>query len=198
MKQNEAGVTLTELLIATTLTVLLMTAVFGILDSSIKGYNIQTDQAEAQTAAQTAFMRVERELRQAEKPLLWVSSTPGTYDIIAFKADLNDDGTSEAVMYEYIHSFKSLRRRVNTTGDYDFSASIVEPVADNVVNGEGQPVFAYYGSDLATPLDPNSGTSNVINNARIIRLRLLIDKDSQKPPAAIDLVTDIKLRNFQY
>lgn len=195
--KDEQGVTLIEVIIATALTVMLMAAAFGVLDSSIKGYNIQTEQADSQAEAQKAITQLERELRQAERPLLYVSSSPGSYELLVFKADLNDDGTSEAVMYEYSHTRKSIIRKMNPSGDYNFSNSAVGVMAKNVTNTYSAPVFAYYNEEIGD-LNPNDASANVINNVRVIRVRLNIDKDLTKAPRMIDLMTNVKLRNFHY
>lgn len=194
---KENGITLVEVIIATSLTVLLMTAAFGVLDSSIKGYNIQTEQADSQAEAQKAITQLERELRQAERPLLYVSSDPGTYELIVYKADLNDDGTSEAIMYEYSSLTKTIHRKINTSGDYNFSASPEGVLAQNVVNTSSAPVFEYY-NDATGWLNPNDASTNVIDNVRVVRVRLNIDKDLSKAPNMIDLMSNIKLRNFHY
>jgi Tfp pilus assembly protein PilV len=195
---RQSGVTLTEVLIASAMTVLLMTAVFGILDSSIKGYNIQTAQVDATSDAQNALARMERELRQAEKPFQLIYSYPGNYESLVFKADLDDDGVSEAVMYHYDSVSRTVRRRVNLTGDLVFSSEPGAQLAAYVSNSGEQPIFTYFGTDLTTPLDPHNPTANINNNTRVVRVRLILDKDTAKPPAAIDLGSDIKLRNFDY
>lgn len=195
--KDESGVTLIEVIIASALTVILMAAAFGVLDSSIKGYNIQVAQADTQAEAQKAITQIERELRQAEKPLLFVSSTPGVYELLVFKADLDDNGTSEAIMYEYSRTTKKLTRKVNLNGDYNFSTAPPGVLASDIVNSSSLPVFAFYNDSLGW-MNPSSPSADVINNVRVIRVRLYIDKDTTKAPKAVDLRTNIKLRNFHY
>jgi type II secretory pathway pseudopilin PulG len=196
--RQEAGTTLVEVLVACGLTVLLFAAVFSMLISSMKSVTLQTDQIDAQQQAQLALSRMEREMRQAQKPFLWQALVPGSYETIIFKADLNNDGTAEAIRYEYQLSTGQLSRQINTTGALDFDTAPRDLLAKYVVNSATQRVFTYYGTDLTTPLDPSNPLSDIINKTRFIRVRLIIDKNINKPPAAFDMATDVKLRNFQY
>jgi hypothetical protein len=191
--KQEAGTTLVEVLIACGLTVLLFASVFSMLISSMKSVTLQTDQIDAQQQAQLALSRMEREMRQAQKPFLWQALVPGSYETIIFKADLNSDGTAEAIRYEYQLSTGQLVRQINSTGALDFDTAPRDLLAKYVVNSAAQRVFTYYGTDLNTPLD-----FDIINKTRLIRVRLIIDKNINKPPAAFDMATDVKLRNFAY
>lgn len=196
---GDAGVTLIEVIIACSLTIVLFAAVFGTLTSSLRNYTVMETQINAQQTVQSAMATMQRELRQAQTPLLEVVTTqPGVSETLVFKADLNDDGTSEAIEYYYSNLTRKLTRRVNINGDFNFSASTREPIAEYVANTVGQAIFTYYGGSVTTPLDPASDGSDIINDVRMIRVRLLIDKDVAKPPAAVDMATDIKLRNFGY
>ena len=196
--RDECGVTLAEVIIACGLTVILFTAVFGTLSSSMKSLNIQNDKINAQDAATTALLRLERELRQAEPPLLQVVESAGTSETVVFKADLNDDGVSEAIDYQYSVHTRELVRMVNTSGNFDFTSSPHDVVAQYVANSSAQPIFTYYGASLTTPLNPLDATSDIINETRIIKVRLVIDRNTAKPPLPVDMSTEIKLRNFAY
>ena len=195
---GEAGITLVEVMVACALTVILFTAAFSTLTSSMKSVNIQSDKLDAQEIAQTAISRMEREIRQAQKPFLVVVGSPGINETLEFKADLNDDGTAEAIEYQYNGYNKTLIRLVNTTGTFDFASSPRDTIAPYVANTTTQPIFSYFGTDLNTPLDPTSPSSDINNQARLIKVRLVIDKNGNKPPSAVDMATDVKLRNFAY
>lgn len=196
--RREDGFTLSEVLISATIGLLMLTTVFAILDSVTKGYVTQTDQAEAQSTAQINMMRLTKDIRQAEKPLLAVYSVPGYHETLAFKADLNNDGISEAVQYSYSQNTGTFSKQVNTTGEYNFNDSPTNIVASNVRYTTGQTAFTYYGTSLLIPLDPASPSSDIINKAKLIKIRLVIDKDLTKPPAPVDLTSEVKLRNFGY
>ena len=196
--RDERGVTLAEVIIACSLTVILFTAVFGALNSSMRSLNIQNEKVEAQDMAQTTILRMERELRQAQKPFLVVVGSPGVNETLMFKADLNDDGTAEAVEYVYSGSTRQLIRVINSAGEFNFDTAPRDVMAKYVANSTSQPIFSYFGTDLTTPLDPTSPSSDIINKTRMVRVRLVIDKNGARPPAAIDMSTDIKLRNFAY
>ncbi|MFA5867638.1 MAG: prepilin-type N-terminal cleavage/methylation domain-containing protein [Actinomycetota bacterium] len=196
--KGQAGYTLPEVLVSAIIGVLLLTAVFGILQSVMSSYYVQNAQAEAQAEAQFTMMRLVKEIRQAEKPLLAISINPGSVETLAFKADLNNDGTSEAILYSYNGYLHKIVKQVNTTGVYDFTASPQETIASNIRNNYSQTLFTFYGTSLTTPLDPTNPSADIINKTKLIKIRVVIDKDVAKPPAPIDLTSEIKLRNFGY
>ncbi len=195
---TQAGYTLAEVMVSATIGVLLLTAVFGILQSVTQGYAVQSAQADAQAEAQLTMMRLIKEVRQAESPLLAIAINPGNVETLVFKADLNNDGTSEAILYSYSGYTRKIVKQVNTTGTYDFTTSPQETIASNVRNNNGQQLFTFYGTSLTTPLDPANPSSDIINKTKLIKVRLVVDKDLAKPPAPIDLTSEIKLRNFGY
>lgn len=194
----EQGVTLVEVLIACSLTVVLFATVFAMLISTIKSVSLQTTQIDAQQMAQLALDRIQREMRQTQKPFLLQSLVPGSSETIIYAADLNNDGVSETIKYEYQHSTGMLTRQVNATGAINFDASPKDVLAKYIANDSSQRIFTFYGTDLNNPLDPNLPQSDIIDKSRVIRVRLIIDKDPNKPPAAFDMATDVKLRNFGY
>lgn len=198
LMKEERGFTVFELLLGMCIGMILLTTVYGILDSVMKSYALQSAQADAQSGAQLAMLKMTREIRQSEKPLLAVYSSPGHYEYVVFKADMNNDGTSEAVRYMYNNYTRQLTRTVNTTGVYNFDGRPEDTVASDVRNSVSQAVFTYYGTSLATPLDPTSPSSDIINKAKLVKLQVVVDKDPNKPPSPISLTSEVKLRNFGY
>ncbi|MFH1736326.1 MAG: hypothetical protein ABH838_00340 [Actinomycetota bacterium] len=195
---RQAGTSLMEVLLACSLTVILLTAAYSVAIGVISSYNTVSARSDAQSTAQDAITKLSRDIRQAEKPLLYVYSTPGYYEQLAFKADLNDDGTSEAILFEFHIYTKRITRKVNVTGAIDFVGMPVEVISENVANGSSEPVFTYYGTDPDTPLVLTDPAADVINKVRNIRIRVVIDGDPNKPPSRVELNTDVKLRNFAY
>lgn len=194
----QGGTSLMEVLLASTLTVILLTAAYSIAIGAISSYNTVSKRSDAESIAQEATTKMARDIRQAEKPLLYVYSMTGYDEQLAFKADLNNDGISEAILYEYSIYSRHLTKRVNITGEYNFYGVPADIVADNIVNGTGQAVFTYYGSDPGNPLDPASPASDIINKARTVRVHFIIDENPDRPPSSVGVQTDIKLRNFAY
>ncbi len=194
----ESGVTLVEVLIACSLTVVLFSSVFAILISSFNSVNLQTAQIDAQQTAQLALDRMDRELRQAGRPFLLQALVPGSYETIVFTADLNNDGVSETIKYDYQRSTGDLIRQVNATGAINFDSSPKDVLAGYIANTSSQRIFTFYGTDLNTSLDPSLPQSDIINKTHIIKIRLIIDRNPNKPPAPFDMATNVKLRNFGY
>lgn len=83
-----------------------------------------------------------------------------------------------------------------------FNYTKYETVANDVVNQydpygyNDEPIFTYYTTYPGSPLNP--ATDDILNNARVIRIWVKIDEDQSKPPAAVETVTFVKLRNFGY
>lgn len=197
---RQAGTSLMEVMLVSTLTVILLTAAYGVAIGVISSYNSVSSRSDAQSAAEDAMTKLSRDIRQAEEPLLSVYSTPGYYEQLAFRADLNDDGTSEAVLFEFHIYTKRITKRVNITGENNFYGMPVDVISENVANSTSEPVFTFYGTDSDTPfvLSGPEAEIDVINKTRNIRIRVVIDEDPNKPPNRVELTTDAKLRNFAY
>lgn len=196
--KEQAGTSLMEVLLASSLTVILLTAAYSVAIGAIGSFNTTVARADAQSTAQDAVTVLARDIRQAEKPLLYVYSMPGYYEQLVFRADLNDDGTAEAILYEFHVYTRRVTRKVNLTGANDFYGTNAEVISEDIANNTGEPVFTYYGSDNDTPLVLTDPTADVINKSRNIQIRLVIDEDPNKAPARVELNTNVKLRNFAY
>lgn len=191
--KNEMGTTLTELLVVSFMVVAVLGAVLALIDASLNNYMSQVNRATTQDSARLAMQRMSKEIRQAEKPLLQVTST-SSVEAITFKADVDNNGTSEAIRYELNRSQAKITRQVNPSGAFDFSQATRDPVVDYVRNSyPNEPVFTYYATYPGTPL-----TFDMIDKAKVMRIWLKVDQDLSKSPALVEVVTFVKLRDFGY
>lgn len=195
--KNEKGVSLTEVLIVAVMMVVVLGSVLAIVETAFNNYLFQRHQMDAQDRARNADQVLVKEIRQAESPLMWVANY-STVEILVIKADINNDGTSEAIRYTADRYTKRVTRQVNLNGDLSFGNSPTELIVEDLVNSTSEPVFTYYGTDLTNPLDPNDYQDNVINMTKVIRIWLKIDKDTSKAPKPAENQTFVKLRNFTY
>jgi len=197
MLKREKGTSLVEVLIVAVMMVVVLGSVLAIIETAMNNYVFQTHQMDAQDRVRNADQILVKEIRQAESPLLTVANY-SSIEILVFKADLNNDGTAEAIQLTVDRYAKKVTKKVNLTGQMAFENSQSQLIVEDLVNTSGEPVFTYYGTSLTQPLDPNNYQDNVINMTKVIRVWLRIDSDTAKAPVAAENQTFVKLRNFTY
>jgi Tfp pilus assembly protein PilE len=196
-EKGEKGTSLVEVLIVAVMMVVVLGSVLAIIETAMNNYVFQTHQMDAQDKVRNADQILVKEIRQAESPLLSVANY-SSIEILVFKADLNNDGTAEAIQLTVDRYAKKVTKKVNLTGQMAFENSQSQLIVEDLVNTSGEPVFTYYGTSLTQPLDPNNYQDNVINMTKVIRVWLRIDSDTAKAPVAAENQTFVKLRNFTY
>lgn len=165
------------------------------------GWSVSRETRLQQMAAEDArvqLKRIAKAMREAR-----ISDT-GAYPLVVmgpqqleFYADVDGDDTTELVRYQLAGT--NLERGVTEpTGSplaYDKAANEkVSVVAASIRNG-GQPIFTYYTGDYPanqTPLSPVD-----LTDVKYIQFRLLIDSNPNVPPEAIDVVSQVQLRNLK-
>ncbi len=195
--RQEKGTSIIEVVIVAVMMSVILGAVLAIVETAMRNYLYQSHQIAAQDAVRLANMKLVRELRQSEEPLVWVTRSGGV-EILVITADFDDNGTSEAVRYTVNRNRRRITREENAAGIPVFDNVPVEIICEDVDNTISENVFTYIGDDFFTELDPNTPGDDVLNKTRLIKVWLKVDKDVSKPPTSVDSETYIKLRNFAY
>ena len=131
----------------------------------------------------------------------------GSYPIVSgnsfdFKAflDVDNDGTTERVHYYLENStFKRGVTRPNVTQPvtYPVADQSVTEIANYVANLPSEPIFSYYNDNypgdivnnpLVTPLS--------VQDARLVRIRLIINIDPRKTPNKTNVESIAEFRNL--
>ncbi|MGB3681225.1 MAG: hypothetical protein WA990_01940 [Rubrobacteraceae bacterium] len=173
--EEEGGFTLTEVLVAMTMMITVLFALYSIFDMSIKVFSFGNDKVEATENARVALEKMEREIRAAypynpptDNRILDGSTSNSNQ--ITFWNKL-DTGT---VAIKYYVSNGTLYRNNSSSAVTDLGAG-------------GALAFEYYDKNgaLVTP--------SVANEPKIVmvRIKLVVEQDGRKQ----ELITNAALRN---
>lgn len=189
MFKNQPGYSLIEIIVA--ISIFLLVFILG-ANFIIRGFRSITFGSEQETAIQNARRAMEnlaKDIREAK------SSEKGDYPLsvteeqnFIWYGDVDNDGVTEKIKYLLL---SDILQRI-----------VVEPGAENLYNGLGatttiaqyvnnqtEPIFAYY--------DANNNETDIINDIRLINIRLKINVTPEQAPLDYYLDTDIQLRNLK-
>lgn len=186
---NQKGVTLIELLVYIMIFGMVVTMGSEFIINGFKATTFSAEQEEAVDNARKATEIMGEEIRGAN------NSDNGSYPIItaadqelAFYSDINDDGSMERIHY-YITGTK-LTKAVTLSGtanDYSGTPTITQ-IAD-YLNNQTEPLFFYF--------DRDNTETDVINNIRLIELKVKINVTPSRAPNDYYVESDINLRNLK-
>jgi prepilin-type N-terminal cleavage/methylation domain-containing protein len=140
-----------------------------------------------------------KELREASisslgaYPIALASSTA-----ITFYSDVNNDGLKERVRY-YTSGNKLMRGELSPSGSplvYNSGNEKITTAISNITNSSTTPIFEYYSAYYAGTSSPLSQPVN-INEIRMVKMYVIIDKDSNKSPTSFKVETKVNVRNLK-
>ncbi|OGY31168.1 MAG: hypothetical protein A3C02_03980 [Candidatus Andersenbacteria bacterium RIFCSPHIGHO2_02_FULL_45_11] len=149
------GFTLIEILVAISISSIILVALVRLMGISIPVYRSLFLQTLADDTARVQLKRIAHQLREARP------SDTGAYPIVEataqkliFYADIDGDIATERVRYELVGT-DLVRGVIEPSGNpivYDVVGEVSSIVARSIYNGS-TPLFTYYGSNY--PTDPN-------------------------------------------
>jgi prepilin-type N-terminal cleavage/methylation domain-containing protein len=214
----EDGFTLPEVMVAMTMTVVVLFALYGIFDMSIRVFSFGNDKVEAVENARLGVEKMEREIRAAfpaDKAagvghLFWQEGYPATATVpaanrITFGNDLNGDYEVYDAGANALDFREQITYRLTSNPPYKLQRVV------NTVNAAGAPTtaantvveyvkpgglgFRYFTKDgvEVNPGSPGSYTEGDVARVRIT-LEIRIDRGSLGARTQT-LTTDVALRN---
>jgi prepilin-type N-terminal cleavage/methylation domain-containing protein len=187
------GFTLVETLMAIALTALVSLALAQMLRYFYvtNAYALQESQAVA--SARRAIEDSMRALREASY------GADGAYPIrsagtssLAFFADVDGDGTVEAVSYALVGNTLYEAVTEPAGASYAGQSPATSTIAAYVTNDAATPVFTYYdaaGEALSAPVD--------IAEIASVETRVVVDVNVNRAPVAFTLASEATLRNLR-
>ncbi|MDB5266726.1 MAG: hypothetical protein JWN89_541 [Parcubacteria group bacterium] len=119
---------------------------------------------------------------------------------LIFYADINGNGSMDRIRYFLDQGSRTLKKGVvspsGNPSSYNLNSETVTTLVTEIVNGTSTPMFDYYDSTYAgttTPLSIPVTPSAV----RLIKVTVLIDKDPNRSPNTISIVTEVAPRNIK-
>jgi prepilin-type N-terminal cleavage/methylation domain-containing protein len=151
------GYTLIEVLVAVSISTVLLVAVVQFVGNSFPVYRSTFLQTSADELAQLQMKRIAEEVREAR------TSDAGAYPIvqatpykIIFYANVDADASVERVRYELVGT-TLVKGIINPSAPptvvYNVSQEQVSTIARSIYNGT-TPIFTYYGSDYPSNTNP--------------------------------------------
>lgn len=187
---GEEGFSLVELIVVTTLTLVVLAAVYNIFISGMDNYKMIDEQNRAVRDTGKNMLLIGRYLRMSEGldgPL--GSGDPGD-NAMATRVDLDNDTKYELVTFALDESSMELR----ATFEEDTGSTATQVYAEFVRNAqEGAPIFTYYDTNGAVI----TSASQRASKTAAIQIRLMVDVDTEARPPAFDSSTTVTLRNSQ-
>lgn len=193
----EAGFTLVELVIVAGISALMLAVLARFMASGFPLSRAVYEQASATETARVQLARITRALREARY------ADTGAYPLvemepsrIVFYSDVDADDVTERLRYE-LRGTDLERGVVKPSGTplvYDAATETTVIVARGIRNG-AEPVFTYFSGDYpgdSVPLSPVD-----LTEVKYIQYRLLIDSDPVNDPPAVELLSQVQLRNLK-
>lgn len=187
----EAGFTLTELMVVSTLMLVVLAGIYQIFGTGQSYYQTIEGQNIAVQGASRSMVRLSKEVREA----LEIESSvdgygpvePGSYQL-ALRTDYDNDDEFETVAFIVDDS---LRLRQYVKEPFAPSATM-EILATDVRNkASGIPLFTYYDATGTALSDPTRIPSRTYS----VRIEIVADRDPARSPGPMHLVTGITRRN---
>lgn len=195
------GFTLLEILIAMFILSLIVmaTGTFArnVIIYNTAGQNSLTAQLEGRRVLRTMVS----ELRTS------VPSALGAYPIetaatntIIFFTDLDEDGLPERIRYFLDSVTRAVKRGVVSPSGfplvYNLGSESVTTLISSVVNSTSTPMFDYYSAVYAGTTTAMALPINIAS-VRLVRMNVLIDKDQNRSPNTIYLISSVMFRNLK-
>ncbi len=191
------GFTVVEIIVVTAISSLLLMALLRFLTFGFPLSRITLMQTHSTETARLQLKRLAtslRELRTADTgayPI--VEATPFR---IIFYANVDADAATERVRYELLGTnlVRGITKPTGSPLTYDVAQEKAVTVAANIQNG-ATPVLTYYGGDYPTATQALDATN--IAAIRYIQFFLTINSDPTRPQDAIDVRSQVQLRNLK-
>lgn len=196
--QSGAGFTLLEVVITAGILAVIGTLVGTLASTGLRSWSQNQAQVEVQEKARTALTRITLLVREAQP------ADNGSYTIAAaaaqsltFYADSDNDGGNEQIRI-FLQGTDLMLGRIVPTGSpvtYPAGNETLEILVRDVRNGAGS-IFAYYDGNFTGSQAPLTFPVT-IQNIRLVHVTLTIDNDTNAPPSAITLETNMAFRNLK-
>lgn len=197
LSRRAAGFTLIEVIIVSFIATMVITALLRFLSIGHPLAKTTYLQSQSSETARVQLKRLASALREVR------TSDTGAFALvetspqrIIFYADVDGDPAIERVRYELVGTdlHRGITDPSGTPVTYDLNQEKSTIVTRFIRNGT-DPVFLYYDGDYPANPSPLPGTA--INSIKYIQFRLVIDADPSADPAAIEIISQVQLRNLK-
>ena len=197
-KKNNAGFSVIEILVVIFILTLIGIAVWTFQKNVFSLNSYIASSLDAQQEARKVFKALSAEIRSMSPssvgsyPIAEASSTSFT-----FYSDIDNDGLKERIRY-FLDGNAVKKGVLKPTGNPLVYNSINETVAEVIrdMANEATPIFDYYDTNYDGTTAPLAQPVSAIA-VRLVKITLIIDKNSLRPPAPITMTTQVSMRNLK-
>ncbi len=187
--KNKNGFSLIEITIASSILLIILALGYNFI---VTGFRTSTFSSEQETAIQNARKAMEimtKEIRESNYSEL------GSYPLetieendFLYYSDVNDDGKMEKI--RYVLDGLTLKKVTTLPGPLnDYNMPGATTTIANYVNNQEEAIFTYY--------DNSYNEACLINNVRLINIKLKINVTPERVPMNYTVETDVTLRNLK-
>jgi type II secretory pathway pseudopilin PulG len=189
VQRSEEGFTLIELMIVTSLMLVVGGAIVSVMLTLARNQVRQEASTTNQETARLTMLRIQRDIRAANplEPL----STVGAYADRIELALGPKQGSQTFIRWEVLSGTTLVRRVLTEPGGVATSSSTVLSGMKN--QAEGQPVFKYFNSADEQLTSENSQPADLANCTASVHVTLVAQSSSDAP--AFTIQSDASLRN---
>ena len=189
LNKNTQGFTLVEIIVAMSIFILVFALGSEFIIKGLKSISFGSNQATAINHARRAMENLSIDLREAKK------SEKGDYPILTIEAqnfiwygDVDNDGITEQIRY-FLDSSKLKRAIIEPGPDNNYDEAETTEIIAKYVNNQTENIFTYY--------DGANNETSLINNIRLINIKLKINVKPEIAPGDYYIESDIQLRNLK-
>ena len=192
------GFTLVEILVAIFIITLIGIAIINFQIDIFSLNKTSSENLDAQTDARNTLKTVSAELRSM------APSNNGSYAIalaatssITFYVDIDNDNLKEQVRYfqDSTNLKKGIIKPSGIPLTYNPASEEITNLINNLANGSS-PIFYYFDKNYDGTSSPLEIPVN-IPSVRLVKINIIIDKDSNQAPGVITVTTQVSLRNLK-
>lgn len=210
---GQKGMTLVELLVAMTITVLLSTLIIGSWITLTNAYSFNTRSSKQRDVANLALARMAREIRDAQKPAPTVNAFAKAYPYeIIFYSTFNEAGANDPTQSPRLTRFILVydgngigtiyRDLAGLDGLWGTGDDVRTTLVKDVVNKrQSTDLFTYSAIDDTTGLMYQShGETTLVPTSKIqtVRMLLFVDLNPGRSPNYMDISTTVQPRNMRH
>ncbi len=195
-KNNNGGFTLAETLIVVFILTLIGTAVVKFQIDIFSLNKLNSSNIVAQESARQILKGFTAEVRSMSP------SNAGAYYIdqaatssLTFYTNIDSDSDTEKVRY-FLSGNTFKKGIINPTGNtYNSANEQLKELANGIVNATTS-IFSYYDKSYDGTSAPLNQPVN-ISSIRLIKINLIIDENTSKPPSPLYMTTQVSIRNLK-
>jgi hypothetical protein len=198
-QKSQKGFALIETIVAVFIFTLIIVAI-GAFQKDIFSLNgMLTGSIGSQDEARRALKTITVEIRSASMPNngSYPIETPATASSFIFYCDTDNDSLKERIRYFLDGTIlkKGTTKPSGSPLSYNPANEKITELVHYMANG-ATPIFSYYDENYDGTTLP-LGTPINVSMIRLLKITLIIDSNSQRPPGPVTFTTQVSIRNLK-